>query len=171
MEKFNSMAGSILTGKKILFAGDEPDIWKVLGGKILGTCPNCTLDRATTYSAAAKMMETQTYDVVILDIMGVRGFDLLDLAVSRNMKVAMFTGHDLNPKTLELSFRKGARTYIPKEKLGEIVPYLESILTTGYLPGWGYLLSKLVDLFDGIFEPAWKKQTAVAGINSPEVSR
>ncbi|MFZ4441155.1 MAG: hypothetical protein ACOYOS_22305, partial [Syntrophales bacterium] len=76
-----------------------------------------------------------------------------------------------NPKTLELSFKKGARTYIPKEKLGEIVPYLESILTTAYLPGWGYLLSKAADLFDGIFEPAWKQQTAGATMNSPGVSR
>jgi len=165
MENFNSMEGSILTGKKILFAGGEPDIsWKVLGEKILGACSDCTLDRATTHLAATKMMEAQKYDVVILDIMGVRGFDLLELAISRNIKVAMFTEHDLNPKTLELSFKKGARTYIPKEKLGEIVPYLESILTTAYLPGWGYLLSKVADLFDGIFEPAWKQQTAGAAM-------
>ena len=172
MENFNSMAGSTLTGKKILFAGSEPDIsWKVLGEKILGACPNCMLDRATTYSAATRMMEAQKYDVVILDIMGVRGFDLLELAVSRKIKVAMFTEHDLNPKTLELSFKKGARTYIPQEKLGEIVPYLESILATAYLPGWGYLLSKVADFFDGIFEPAWKQQTAGDAMNSPEASR
>ncbi|MFZ4441730.1 MAG: response regulator [Syntrophales bacterium] len=172
MENFNSMAGSVLTGKKILFAGNEPDIsWKVMGEKILGACSDCTLDQATTHSAATEMMEAQKYDVVILDIMGVRGFDLLELAASRNIKVAMFTEHDLNPKTLELSFKKGARTYIPQERLGEIVPYLESILTTHHLPGWGYLLSKVADFFDGIFESAQKQQTMGASMNSPEASR
>ncbi len=161
MKKVNSMAEFILNGKKILAVDDEPDILEVLEEEILGTCPDCTFDRATTYSAAAKMLETQTYDVVILDIMGVRGFDLLDLAISRNTKVAMFTAHALNPQALERSFKKGARAYIPKEKLGEIVPYLESILTTDYLPGWVYLLSKLVDFFDSKFEPGWKKKTSL----------
>jgi len=160
MKKVNSMAEFILNGKKILAVDDEPDILEVLEGEILGTCPDCTFDKATAYEAAAKMLETP-YDVVILDIMGVRGFDLLDLAVSRNMKVAMFTAHALNPQALERSFKKGARAYIPKEKLGEIVPYLESILTTDYLPGWLYLLGKLMDFFDSKFEPGWKKKTSL----------
>jgi CheY-like chemotaxis protein len=161
MAEVKSMAEFVLNGKKILAVDDEPDILEVLEGEILGTCPDCAFDRATTYEAAAKMLKTQTYDVVILDIMGVRGFDLLDLAISRNMKVAMFTAHALNPQALERSFKKGARTYIPKEKLGEIVPYLESILTTDYLPGWLYLLSKLLDFFDSKFEPGWKKKTSL----------
>jgi CheY-like chemotaxis protein len=155
------MAEFALSGKKILAVDDEPDILEVLEGEILGTCPDCTFDKAATYKAAAKMLETQTYDVVILDIMGVRGFELLDLAISRNMKVAMFTAHALDPQALERSFKKGARAYIPKEKLGEIVPYLESMLTTDYLPGWIYLLGKLTDFFDSKFEIGWKKKTSL----------
>jgi DNA-binding response OmpR family regulator len=44
------------------------------------------------------MMTSQEYDLVILDIMGVRGFDLLDMAVGRNLPVAMLTAHALNPQ-------------------------------------------------------------------------
>jgi CheY-like chemotaxis protein len=155
------MTESVLNGKRILAVDDEPDILEVLEGEILGACPDCTFDQATTYEAAVKMLEAQAYDAVILDIMGVRGFDLLDLAVSKDMKVAMFTAHALNPQALERSFKKGARAYIPKEKLGDIVPYLESMLTTDYLPGWLYLVGKLVDFFDNKFEAGWKKKTSL----------
>ena len=60
------------------------------------TCPNCKLDKATAYETAAKMLESTDYDVVILDIMGVRGFDLLDVAVKKNLRVAMLTAHALS---------------------------------------------------------------------------
>jgi CheY-like chemotaxis protein len=152
------MAVSILNGKSILAVDDEPDILEILEEEILGACPDCTFSKATTYEAADKMLKTDTYDVVILDIMGVRGFELLDLAVSRNLKVAMFTAHALNPQALERAFKKGARTYIPKEKLGEIVPYLESILTEDFLPGWLFLVGKLSNFFDSKFGLGWKKK-------------
>ena len=163
------MAESILNSKRILAVDDEPDVLVVLEEEIMEAAPNCKFEKVTTYEVAAKKLKEETYDLVVLDIMGVRGFDLLDLAVSRDFKVAMFTAHALNPEALERSFKKGARTYIPKEKLREIVPYLESILTTDYLPGWVYLLSKLVDFFDSKFELGWK--TKVAARNSPEMSR
>lgn len=161
MEKVHSMAEFILNGKKILAVDDEPDILEVLEGEILGTCPDCKLDKATTYEAAVKMLKTQTYDVVILDIMGVRGFDLLALAVSRDFKVVMFTAHALNPQALERAFKMNARAYIPKEKLGEIVSYLEGVLTNDYLPGWLFVFGKLMDYFNKKFGLGWEKKTAL----------
>ena len=107
---------------------DEPDVLEVLEGEILDSCPNCKVDKATSYETAADLLKSQTYDLVILDIMGVRGFELLDLAVSRNFKVAMLTAHSLNPASLKRSIEMGARVYLPKEKLGEIVPFLEDML-------------------------------------------
>jgi len=59
--------------------------------EILGAAPKCKFQKAITYEEAAKKLESQAYDIVILDIMGVRGFDLLDLAVRRNLKVVMLT--------------------------------------------------------------------------------
>jgi CheY-like chemotaxis protein len=155
------MAESILSGKRILAVDDEPDILEVLEEEILGACPDCKLDKATTYEAAEKMLKAQTYDVVILDIMGVRGFDLLDLAVSRDFKVVMFTAHALNPQALERAFKKNARAYIPKEKLGEIVAYLEGVLTNDYLPGWMFIVGKLMDYFNKKFGIGWEKNTAL----------
>jgi CheY-like chemotaxis protein len=112
------MSGSVLDGKTILAVDDEPDILTVLKEEINGACPNCTFDTAATYEEAAKKLESNYYDVVVLDIMGVRGFDLLDLAVKHKFPVAMFTAHALSPEALKRSIEMGARAYLPKEKLG-----------------------------------------------------
>jgi CheY-like chemotaxis protein len=143
-----------LDGKKILIVDDEPDVLNVLEEEIMGVCPNCKIEKATTYEAAVKKLKSQSYDVVILDIMGVRGFDLLDLAVSRHMKAAMLTAHAFNPEALKRSFEMRARAYLPKDKLGEIVPFLEDVLTYEFVPGWKVLFKKLGDLFE-----TWKDKS------------
>jgi CheY-like chemotaxis protein len=155
------MTKSILDGKRILAVDDEPDVLKILEEEISATCPNCKLDKATTYETAAKLLESTDYDVVILDIMGVRGFDLLDVAVKKNFRVAMLTAHALSPEALKKSVELGARAYLPKEKLGEIVPFLEDVLAYEYVPGWKRLYEKLKGFFDSKFESDWEKKTGL----------
>jgi len=155
------MTESILNGKRILAVDDEPDVLAVLEEEILEAAPKCKFEKATTYQEAAKKLESQNYDVVILDIMGVRGFDLLELAVSRNFRVAMLTAHALTPEALKRSFEMKARAYLPKEKLGEVVPFLEDVLKYEYLPGWKRLLEKLKGFFDSKFESDWEKKTGL----------
>lgn len=152
---------SILNGKHILAVDDEQDVLTVLEEEIRTAAPKCKFEKATTFEEAAKKLESQTYDVVILDIMGVRGFDLLELAVSRNFRVAMLTAHALNPEALKRSFEMKARAYLPKEKLGDVVPFLEDVLRYEYLPGWKRLLEKLKGFFDSKFESDWEKKTGL----------
>jgi CheY-like chemotaxis protein len=156
------MTVSVLNGKRILAVDDEPDVLAVLEEEIKESCPSCQFEKATTYEQAAELIKANMYDIVILDIMGVRGFDLLELAVKRDLKVGMLTAHALSPEALKKSHDLGARAYLPKDKLGEILPFLEDILTQDYKKGWKRLLSKLENYFDDQFEPDWKKQ---AGIN------
>jgi CheY-like chemotaxis protein len=155
------MTESILDGKRILAVDDEPDVLATLEEEILAAAPKCKFEKATTYHEAAKKLESQNYDVVILDIMGVRGFDLLELAVSRNFRVAMLTAHALTPEALKRSFEMKARAYLPKEKLGEVVPFLEDVLKYEYLPGWKHLVEKLKGFFDNKFESDWEKKTGL----------
>jgi CheY-like chemotaxis protein len=155
------MAKSILNGRRVLAVDDEPDILKVLEEEILAACPDSKVDKATNYKEAVERMMSLTYDVVILDIMGVRGFDLLELAVSRNFPVAMLTAHALTPEALKRSFELKARAYLPKEKMGEIVPFLEDMLKYEYLPGWKLLLEKLKGFFDRRFEKDWEKKVGM----------
>jgi len=152
------MTESILNGKRILAVDDEPDVLAVLEEEILVSCPNCKLEKATTYEEAANKLKSQIFDIVILDIMGVRGFDLLDLAVKRNLPVAMLTAHALNPEALKQSFMMGARAYLPKEKLGEIVPFLEDIFLEGdNLSGWVRLMKKLEGLLNSRWGENWQQ--------------
>jgi hypothetical protein len=89
--------------------------------------------------------------------MGIRGFELLELSAKRNLTVAMLTAHALYPGALKRSIEMKARAYLPKEKLGEVVPLLEDVLKCDYLPGWGRLMKKLEDYFNSRWGRAWKK--------------
>lgn len=155
------MKESVLNGKKILAVDDEPDVLTVLEEEIMDACPKCEFDKATNYQDAVKKLESKQYDVVILDIMGVRGFDLLELAVKKNLKVAMLTAHALSSEALKRSHEMGARAYLPKEKLGEVVPFLEDILEYGFESGWRRLFEKLHGFFTERFESDWEKKTGL----------
>ena len=151
------MARSILNGKSILAVDDEADVLTVLEDEVREACPDSRFDKASTYEQAVERMILLTYDVVILDIMGVRGFDLLELAVARNFPVVMLTAHALTPDALKRSYEMGARAYLPKEKLGEIVPFLEDVLRYENLPGWKRLLEKMEGFFNERWGQHWKK--------------
>lgn len=155
------MAGSVLDGKSILAVDDELDILLLLEEIILDSCLNCKIEKATNYEDAARLLTSREWDIVVLDIMGVRGFDLLDLAVKRNMKVAMFTAHALSPEALKQSYEKGARAYLPKDKVKEIVPFLEDVIQHDYQTGWKRLMEKLQGFFQDRFETDWEKKTGM----------
>jgi hypothetical protein len=75
--------------------------------------------------------------------------------------VAMLTSHALSSEALKRSFQLKARSYLPKEKLGEIVPFLEDVLMYEYLPGWNHLYEKLKEFFNGKFGSDWEKKTGL----------
>jgi CheY-like chemotaxis protein len=151
------MTESILNGKRILAVDDEADVLDVLTEEILAACPDCQVDKASNFETAREMLNSWKYDIVILDIMGVRGFDLLDLATKNKLPVAMLTAHALSPEALKQSIERGARAYLPKEKLGEVVPFLEDMLEYEAPAGWSRLFGKLGDFFDDRFGPNWRK--------------
>ena len=152
------MAESILNGKLILAVDDEPDILDVLEEEVLEYAPNCKIEKVTTYQEATKKLESESFDVVVLDIMGVRGFDLLEQSVKHSFPTAMLTAHSLNPESLKRSIEMGAYAYLPKEKLGEIVPFLEDILeSSDGSTVWGRLMNKLEGYFSSRWGEVWKK--------------
>ena len=110
------MSDSILNGKRILAVDDEPDVLHLLEEEILEACPNCTFEKATDYETASRLIETGNYDAVILDIMGVRGFDLLKLAAARGYKVVMLTAQALSLESLDRSIELRANAFLPKDQ-------------------------------------------------------
>jgi DNA-binding response OmpR family regulator len=155
------MKESILDHKRLLIVDDEPDILSVVEGEISESCPNSTIDKATSYEEAAGLLKSKEYDLVLLDIMGVRGFDLLETAVRRGFKVAMLTAHSLSPEALKRSHDMGASSYLPKDKLGELVPFLEDVLKDDFVTGWKRLLDKLEPDFEKTLGHNWKTNAGI----------
>ncbi len=107
------MKKSILKGKEILAVDDEPDILALLDEELEDYGVN--LDTATSYQEAIEKLSSLTYDLAILDIMGVRGFELLEVAVKKGIPVVMLTAHAISVESLKKSIELGARAYLPKD--------------------------------------------------------
>jgi len=56
---------------------------------------------------------------------------------------------------LRRSHDAGVRAYLPKDKLGEIVPFLEDTLKYDFKFGWSRLLDKLDTFFAANFPADW----------------
>jgi CheY-like chemotaxis protein len=149
------MPESVLNGKQVLAVDDEPDVLDILGEELEEY--GVALDGATTYEEGIQKMSSLTYDLVILDIMGVRGFELLTFAVAKKLPVVMLTAHALSPETLKRSIELGARAYLPKDQLGQIAPFLEDVIELNYQSGWKAVLNKLGSSFGKRFGPEWRK--------------
>ena len=80
---------AILEDKKILIVDDEPDILDALE-ELLSMCD---VEKASTFDQAKELLESQDFDLAILDIMGVDGYKLLNMAKRRNITAVMLTAH------------------------------------------------------------------------------
>jgi DNA-binding NtrC family response regulator len=115
----------LLDGKRILAVDDEKDVLDTL----VDLLPMCEVVKASSFEDARKLMESQPFDLVILDIMGVDGYGLLDIATRKNIPAVMLTAHAWSPDNLMRSFKEGALSYLPKEELANISDYLNDVLT------------------------------------------
>jgi DNA-binding NtrC family response regulator len=151
------MAGDdILKGKKILVVDDEPDILETLEELL----DKCDIETAPTFEAASALLKSKVYDAAILDIMGVKGFDLLQIAIDRKIPALMLTAHGLNPDNLVGSIKLGAKSYIPKEKMSEIDIYLKEMFMARQkgIEKSGNWFARLKSSFDNRFGPDWQKK-------------
>jgi CheY-like chemotaxis protein len=115
----------LLDGKRVLAADDEQDVLDTL----VDLLPMCELITAPSFDEAKELLETQQFDLVILDIMGVDGYGLLDIATRKNIPAVMLTAHAWSPDNLVRSIKEGAVAYLPKEELTNITDYLVDVLT------------------------------------------
>jgi len=113
-----------LKGKKVLIVDDEPDVANALEELL----PMCHTTKAFSFEQAKEQFENQHFDVAILDIMGVNGYELLELAIKKNVIAMMVTAHALSPEHTVTSFRKGAAFFVPKEEMGNIEMFLNDVL-------------------------------------------
>lgn len=149
------MASSLLKGKRILAVDDETDILEILEEELQDHGADVT--RSSFCEDAIRRISSGKYDVVSPDIMGVRGFDLFELAVAKKMPVVMLTAHALSPESLMKSFDLGARAFLPKDQPGRIAPFLEDVLTLSFRPAWKSIFVGLGNSFAKRFGPDRRK--------------
>lgn len=147
---------SFLKGKYILAVDDEKDILET----ITDILDESVIDWAWEYKNASKKIKAVKYDLVILDIMGVNGLQLLEESVDRGIPTVMLTAYALNPETLMESIQKGAISYLPKEKLSELDGLLNAILgaINRNEPTWQLLFENLWDYFNDRWGPGWQER-------------
>jgi DNA-binding NtrC family response regulator len=146
----------ILKGKKILAVDDEPDILDTL----VDILDQCDVETASSFESAKELLETKVYDAAILDIMGVRGFDLLNIAAKKKIPALMLTAHGLNPDNLVGSIKLGAKSYIPKDKIGDLDLYLTDLFRAKErgIEKSGNWFARLSEYFDARFGHGWKNK-------------
>ena len=150
------MADSILNDKRILAVDDEPDVLETLED-LLSDYPGLVLDRAADYNMGYQLIRSWTYDAVILDIMGVRGFDLLNAAVHLGIPAVMLSAHAVSPESIRQSLELGARAFIPKEKMADIGKFLEDVLTLSHRGSVRRMFDRLGGFFNMKFGPDWQQ--------------
>ena len=147
---------SFLKGIKILAVDDEVDVLET----IVDALDTAHIDKASDFHSAAEKIQENTYDLAILDIMGVNGLTLLEQTVEKGIPTVMLTAHAMNVDTLMSSIRKGAISFLPKEKLAELDLILEDMLKAMHdgKPTWKILFDELDDFFNKKFGPDWKEK-------------
>ncbi len=145
---------SPLKDKVILVVDDEPDVLETVE-EVLDMC---LVHKATDYDTALQYLLSYTYDIVILDIMGVNGFDLLKNSVSRGFPTVMLTAHALTPESLKKSIKLGAVSFLPKEKMVELKDFLEDVVLNGGKSIWLKFFERLGAYFNKRFGPDWKEK-------------
>ena len=139
---------------RILVVDDEEDVLDTVE-EVLDMC---LVTKAQDYDTARQYLMSYTYDIVILDIMGVNGFDLLKTSVKRGFSTVMLTAYALTPEALEKSIKLGAVSFLPKEKMADLEEFLADIVLKGGQPVWGKLFDKLGGFFNKRFGPDWKER-------------
>ena len=114
----------LLEGKRILAVDDEQDVLDTL----VDLLPMCEMVTASSFEEARELLESRQFDLVILDIMGVDGYGLLDIATRKKIPAVMLTAHAWSPDNLVRSIKEGAVSYLPKEELTNITDYLNDVL-------------------------------------------
>jgi CheY-like chemotaxis protein len=147
---------SLLKNKIILVVDDEPDVLDTIADQL----DMCCVYKAKNFGTALQLLASYTFDIVILDIMGVDGFELLKNSVSRGFPTVMLTAHALTPEALKKAIKLGAVSFLPKEKMPELESYLEDVFLGGGKPVWNKLFDKMGEFFSKRFGQDWKKKDA-----------
>ena len=144
-----------LEGKRILIVDDEPDVLDSLEDLL----SMCEVTTAANFQDAKENLQTQNFDLTVLDIMGVEGYDLLEIANKKGVPAVMLTAHALSPENMVKSYKEGAASYLPKEEMVNIASFLNEILEAREKGQntWSRWYDRMGSFFEKRFGKDWQK--------------
>jgi DNA-binding response OmpR family regulator len=147
---------SLLDGKRILTVDDEPDVLESLEELL----PMCEVVKVSNFNQAKELLESQYFDMAILDIMGVDGYELLEVAREKKVIAVMLTAHALSVDDTVKSYKEGAASYVPKDEMANIAAFLEDILEAeeGGQNFWWRWLDRLGTYYEKKFGADWQNK-------------
>jgi CheY-like chemotaxis protein len=147
----------ILRGKRVLIVDDEKDVLELL----VELLDKCKIDTASSFEEAKQLLETETYDIAVLDIMGVKGFELLEIATDKGIPALMLTAHALTREALKESAERGASYFAPKDEIRKIDIFVADVLEAieKKKNPWVRWYDRLSSFYDKKFTgPHWRDQ-------------
>lgn len=114
----------ILKGKWVLIVDDEQDVLDQLTELL----DMCRIDTAASFEEGKRLLESNPYDIAVLDIMGVKGFELLEVANKQKIPALMLTAHALSEESLKKSAESGASYFAPKDEMDKIAIFVADVL-------------------------------------------
>lgn len=148
----------IIEGKKILVVDDEKDVLDSLCELL----DMCKLDTALSFEEGKHLFEKNDYDLAILDIMGVEGFELLKIANEQKIPALMLTAHALSEESLKKSAEEGAAYYAPKDEMINIGTFVADIIIAKEKKKnvWAKWYERLSGFYDKRFRgTGWRKDS------------
>ena len=147
----------ILSGKKILIVDDEKDVLDSL----VALLDTCKIDLASSFEEGKRLLEKNQYDIAVLDIMGVNGFELLRIAKERKIPALMLTAQALSEESLKKSAQDGASYFAPKDKLSKIESFVADVIQAREKNEnpWVKWFLRLGSFYDKRFSgPGWREK-------------
>ena len=147
----------VIQGKWVLIVDDEKDVLDIL----VELLDMCKVDTAPSFEEGKRLLEENDYAVAILDIMGVKGFELLEVAKKRGIPALMLTAHALSEENLRKSAEEGASYYAPKDEMNRIAQFVADVVDAREKKKnpWVRWLENLGSYYDKRFTgPNWREK-------------
>jgi len=119
------------------------------------------VDTASSFEEAKELLDSNEYDIAVLDIMGVKGYELLKIANEHNIPALMLTAHALSKEDLKRSAEEGASYYVPKDEMNKIDVFVSDVIEAKEKDKnpWVRWYERLGSFFHKKFSgPNWREQ-------------
>jgi CheY-like chemotaxis protein len=126
-----------LKGKRILVVDDDEGVRAMIADDLAG----CEVDTAATHDEARRKLAALRYDLAVLDVMGVRGYELLEEFGAR-VPCIMLTARALQREDLDRAIAGRAVLFLPKEELAFLDEYAAKALVSRE-PLWPWLFRRV----------------------------